>query len=68
MKLGVYKPGYPTPLYIGTCIDDCLAWIGNQIGCNWATHLESVAWEDGSYTVHATRTDELLDYTIGPVY
>lgn len=74
MSLAVYKPGYPTPLYVDTCIDDCLEWIGNQIGCNWAKKLETVGRIDGSYNVFdtgfigATRTGMLLDYTIGPVH
>lgn len=74
MRLAVYKPGYPTPLYVGETIDDCLEWIGDQIGCNWATKLETVARADDSYNVIdkgfavATRAGLPLDYTIGPVY
>lgn len=68
MKLGVYVAGYDKPQFLADSLDDCLEWIGERIGCNWATHLEAIAWEDGSFTVYATRTDELLDYTIGPVY
>lgn len=68
MKLGVYVAGYDKPQFLADTLDACLEWIGNQIGTNWATKLEAIAWEDGSYTVHAIRTDELLDFTIGPVY
>lgn len=69
MKLGVYVAGYEQPQFLADTLDDCLEWIGEQIpGCSWSKHLAFTEWEDGSYTVHATRTDELLDYTIGPVY
>lgn len=69
-KLGVFKAGYEKPIYVGGNVDECLEFIGEQLGsgCSWAKHLHPVLWEDDSYAVYVTRTDEILDYTIGPVY
>lgn len=69
-KLGVFKAGYAKPQFLTDSVDGCLEWIGEQLGpgCSWAKHLHPVLWEDGSYTVHVTRTDEMLYYTIGPIY
>lgn len=67
MRIAVFRPGHTTPLYVGDTVDDCLEWIGERIGCNWATHLDTgKPFADDSRNVVATRTKELMEFTIGP--
>jgi hypothetical protein len=54
------------PSFMVNRVDDAIQLIGGLLGCNWATSLQPVAYNDGSVGVKAIKTDTLLGWTIIP--
>jgi hypothetical protein len=64
MPYAIHLPYESTPLATLESIDDCLELIGERENCNWARHLTTKRYADGSHSVIVVRTRKLLPYSL----